>query len=646
MNKQSLPQHHKSNQDVDFAAVKAASIRVASSLVPAWLPRGHQEGNEWIALNPTRHDTGPGSFKVNLSTGVWSDFATGDKGADPIDLYAHLYRVSLLKAATELSDILGVPPVSNVASLHAPSLCVPHSSLWRAQAAASPEQSQLDPETFPERTQPDGEGRPTFKIAGDEGPPAFSEKRRQIYKSGTTPIKIKGIREKGAHIWYRVSDGSVTGWQLRKPVGFREVPYFGSLDPNDPERRDELLFWPEGEKDTDSVTARGALALTFGGTGDGLPAGCEEYFRGRHVVILADNDAPGREHATKKADLAATVAASVKVVHFTELEEKGDVSDYLELGGTLETLKQIVNQTMLYNPQIADGPAITGAHAEPPPVFKATPYFWTDPKKIPRRDFLYGHHLIRKFVSATIAPGGVGKSSLIVTEALSMASGKPLLGIHPSSRSRVWLWNLEDPYDEISRHIQATAQHYDLSPRDFEGHLFVDSGRDQRLVIATADRFGTLIRDPVVDALVAEIVARGIDVLYVDPFVSSHEAPENDNGAMDRIVKAWGRVAQQANCAVELIHHSRKSAAGETETTVESSRGGKALTDGCRSVRVLNRMSKQEAENAGVENPRSYFRTFVDKANLAPPAETSEWFHLKSVDLGNHTTDGDGDSVT
>ena len=99
------------------------------------------------------------------------------------------------------------------------------------------------------------------------------------------------------------------------------------------------------------------------------------------MVILADNDAPGREHATKKADLAATVAASVKVVHFTELEEKGDVSDYLELGGTLETLKQIVNQTMLYNPQIADGPAITGAHAEPPPVFKATPYFWTDPKR-------------------------------------------------------------------------------------------------------------------------------------------------------------------------------------------------------------------------------------------------------------------------
>jgi hypothetical protein len=114
---------------------------------------------------------------------------------------------------------------------------------------------------------------------------------------------------------------------------------------------------------------------------------------------------------------------------------------------------------------------------------------------------------------------------------------------------------------------------------------------------------------------------------------------------MDRIVKASGRVAQRSGCSVELVHHSRKSAAGETETTVESSRGGKSLTDGCRSVRVLNRMTKEEGETAGVENPRSYFRTFIDKANLAPPAETSDWYHLKSVDLGNHPTGGYGDSV-
>jgi hypothetical protein len=285
--------------------------------------------------------------------------------------------------------------------------------------------------------------------------------------------------------------------------------------------------------------------------------------------------------------------------------------------------------------------------AEPPKApaaIRATPYTWIAPTTIPRRDFVYGRHLIRKFVSATVAPGGIGKSSLVITEALAMVSGKDLLGVHPSGRSRVWLWNLEDPAEEIARHVQATASHYRLKPEDLEGYLFIDSGRDQRLVIAVTDRNGTVILQPIVDSLVEELIRRQIDVLIIDPFVSSHEAPENDNGAMDRIVKEWGRVAQRANCAIELVHHSRKSSAGETEITVEAARGGKALTDGCRSVRVLNRMSKEEGENAGVDKPRLHFRTFIDKANLAPPAESSTWFKLESVDLGNGSN-GIGDSV-
>jgi hypothetical protein len=45
-------------------------------------------------------------------------------------------------------------------------------------------------------------------------------------------------------------------------------------------------------------------------------------------------------------------------------------------------------------------------------VIVATPYKWKDPAKIVRREWLYGYLLIRKFVTATVAPGGVGKSSL------------------------------------------------------------------------------------------------------------------------------------------------------------------------------------------------------------------------------------------
>lgn len=275
----------------------------------------------------------------------------------------------------------------------------------------------------------------------------------------------------------------------------------------------------------------------------------------------------------------------------------------------------------------------------------ATPYAWKDPAAIARREWIYGHLLIRKFVTMTVSPGGVGKSSLIATEALSQVSGKDLLGMSSPQRLRVWLWNLEDPQEETERKIQAAALHYALKPEDIDGRLFVDSGRTQPLVIATATRTGAMIARPVVDALTAEVIERKIDALIIDPFVSCHEVGENDNTAQDMIVKEWGKVADRGNCAVHLVDHTRKMGGTETEVTTESSRGGKAKTDACRVVRAINRMSKEEGERAGVENHRLYFRTFNDKANLQPPADKSDWFKLASVDLGNGPLNGPGDSV-
>jgi RecA-family ATPase len=250
---------------------------------------------------------------------------------------------------------------------------------------------------------------------------------------------------------------------------------------------------------------------------------------------------------------------------------------------------------------------------------------------------------VRKFLSSKVAQGATGKSTLVVAEALSMASGKPLLGIIPSGRLRTWVWNLEDPKEETERKIQATALHYNLSAADIEGYLFVDSGRDQKLVIAETTRDGAKIIRPVVDSLIQEIIARKIDVLIIDPFISSHRVVEN-TADMDLVVKQWNEVAELGNCAVVLVHHTRK---GELEKTVESARGSGSITDACRSVEVLNRMTPQEAKQAGVKNHRLYFRVYDDKPNLAPPKETSDWYKLQNVDLGNGSLPGGlgGDQV-
>jgi hypothetical protein len=285
---------------------------------------------------------------------------------------------------------------------------------------------------------------------------------------------------------------------------------------------------------------------------------------------------------------------------------------------------------------------------KPPPQLtpiRATPYVWTDPAIIPQREWLYGRLLLRKFVSATVSPGGVGKSSLIAAEALAMVSGKPLLGVKPDEPLRVWLWNLEDPLEETTRKIQAAAIHYHLEQDDIGDRLMIDSGRDQRLVIATSTRNGAVIVQPVVDSLVDEIIKHQIDVLMIDPFVSCHEVAENDNSAMDMVLKEWGRVAGRGNCAVHLVHHTRKPGGADGEVTTDSSRGGSSQTDACRVVRPINRMSEKEATAVGVDNHRLYFRTLHDKANLQPPAERSDWFKLESVDLGNGPMGLPGDSV-
>ena len=76
--------------------------------------------------------------------------------------------------------------------------------------------------------------------------------------------------------------------------------------------------------------------------------------------------------------------------------------------------------------------------------------------------------------------------------------------------------------------------------------------------------------------------AIGIDVLIIDPFVSCHNVPENDNTAQNLIVKEWGVVADKAACAVDLVDHTRKALNGDAEVTAESSRGAKSKTDAAR----------------------------------------------------------------
>ncbi len=93
---------------IDFACVNAAALGALPALCARWLPDGRRNGREWDARNPTRADRRPGSFKVNLTTGRWADFATGEGGGDPISLAAYLHNLTQAEAARRLAAMLGI----------------------------------------------------------------------------------------------------------------------------------------------------------------------------------------------------------------------------------------------------------------------------------------------------------------------------------------------------------------------------------------------------------------------------------------------------------------------------------------------------------------------------------------------------------
>jgi AAA domain len=274
-----------------------------------------------------------------------------------------------------------------------------------------------------------------------------------------------------------------------------------------------------------------------------------------------------------------------------------------------------------------------------PIKFTPTRFNWRDPSTFPRRQFVYGRPYVRQFLSVTAAPTKVGKSSLDLVEAIAMAAGIDLLGIEPIHPMRVWYWNGEDPLEEIERRVLAICLLFNINPRDVEKNLFLDSGRDTEIILATQTRTGAVIATPVEAGLTAALIDGKFDVLTLDPAVSIHRVSENDNVMIAAVAQTLGRIADKANVAIEAVHHTRKL--GGAAATIEDSRGASAWVSAARSVRVLNRMTKDEGARAGIEDGRErlYFRTDAD-GNLAPAAAT-EWFNLKSQGLGN----GSGGSI-
>jgi AAA domain len=272
------------------------------------------------------------------------------------------------------------------------------------------------------------------------------------------------------------------------------------------------------------------------------------------------------------------------------------------------------------------------------------PFTCFDFTKIPQREWLYGNHYMRSIASATIGPGGSGKSSLDLVESIAMSTARNLLGEQPAERLRVWYHNGEDPLPELERRVAAICVYYKIDPRELDGYFFCTSGLDMPIKIAGGNG-EVKLNHATAGAIITGIHEREIDVLTLDPLITLHSLAEAENHKMDPVLREFARIANDTNCAIELAHHTRKKVSGQDDYTTADARGASAIIDAVRSARTLNGLNNDDAKLLGIDDELerlSYFRVDKGKANMTRRS-AARYYKLVGQELPNGLAGGPGD---
>ena len=265
-----------------------------------------------------------------------------------------------------------------------------------------------------------------------------------------------------------------------------------------------------------------------------------------------------------------------------------------------------------------------------------------DVKSIPKRDWIIPRLLLGGNISLIVGPGGVAKSMLQLIAAVSVATGRDLLRLGPIRRCNVLLVNNEDDRNELQRRVSAVVSQFAIDPAELEGRLYTISGylRPVRFAYHADNRVSRYPDLEKIEALIRELK---IEALFVDPFISTHTAPENDNNAMDQVVSIFKKLSGNFRVAINIAHHTKKIG-GDTEAhagDAESGRGASSIKDAARAAITIARMGKKTAEKLDIpdEVRGDYIRMDVGKMNFAAHDSTANWFKIEAVRLEN------GDSV-
>jgi hypothetical protein len=337
------------------------------------------------------------------------------------------------------------------------------------------------------------------------------------------------------------------------------------------------IFICEGEKAADAVAALGLVATTnHGGAGKWAPA-LNDHFRGRHVVILPDNDEPGERHARIVADALTGTARTIRIVRLPDLPPKGDAVDWAVMGGDKESLQRLVMQTKAYDPLGEPLPALPEPTLSPAPTPTGTKIdliAWDAVQDIPVRWLVEGLIPTQGFCALYGKPGSY-KSFVALYLAAMIATGAQAFGRPTEAGDIVYL--MGEGGAGLKPRRDALIQHYGLSPG-----VRVHFIRAQ-LNLRSTDADGT--------AMIQAVQAQGLKpaLLIIDTLAKAFGAGnENASEDMGAFILQCGRIQDELQTAVLIVHHSGKDEA-------RGQRGHSSLLGACDAELEVVKVSAEDS---------------------------------------------------
>ena len=277
------------------------------------------------------------------------------------------------------------------------------------------------------------------------------------------------------------------------------------------------------------------------------------------------------------------------------------------------------------------------------PVDNETPALWVKTgtwveEQLPKRPWIAKGYLLRGSVTVIAGAGAAGKSMLCLGYSVALAFGERWGKFIPLMACRVSIFNAEDDADEQELRLSAVLRSWGRVPNDIADRVARVGLTRNAYLVDYDPATGRATPTAAFAELDAHLTAFKPDVAGIDPLVELHNANENDNQAMRAVVAVFRELARKHNCAILIVHHSRKGS-GDAKGDMDMIRGAGAIIGAARVGLTCCVMTEKEAEDLGIPKAGKgfYFRVDGAKSNYAPLRE-AEWYERVEHTLDNEET--------